>query len=138
MSWDVSIMKFSQPYTSIQDIPDDETPLPIGSQAQVHAAVTKHFPGTDWSDAAWGIFDSPFGSVEFNLGKDDPAESMMLHVRASNEIIAPIVAMCVEAGWNALDCSTGELLETADDPTAGLEGWRAYRDRVIGQSPPTA
>lgn len=134
MSWDVSILKFSQPYAAVEEIPDDETPLPLGSQQHVHSAVTKHFPGTNWSDAAWGIFDSPFGSIEFNLGKDDPASSMMLHVRASNEIVAPIIRLCLEEGWNALDCSTGELLEAADDPTAGLEGWRAYRDRVIGES----
>ncbi|MEW4489727.1 hypothetical protein AB1L42_16720 [Thalassoglobus sp. JC818] len=131
MSWDVSILKFSQPCAAVEDIPDDEAPLPLGTHQHVHGAVTKHFPGTDWSDPAWGIFDSRFGSVEFNLGKDDPATSLMLHVRASNEIVTPIVALCLEEGWNALDCSTGELLESAEEPTAGLEGWRTYRDRVI-------
>lgn len=136
MSWDVSIMKFSKLYAAVEDIPNDETPLSLGKQEHVHAAVTRHFPGTDWSDAEWGIFDSPFGSIEFNLGKDDPITGMMLHVRASNEIIGAIVALCLEEEWNALDCSTGELLESAEDPTAGLEGWRAYRDRVIGPSRP--
>jgi len=61
---------------------------------------------------------------------------MMLHVRASNELAQPIVALCREEGWTALDCSTGEFLETAEDPTAGLNGWRAYRDRVIGELGP--
>lgn len=133
MSWDVTIMKFGQSYGSVEEIPDDATPLPLGSTADVHAFVTKFFPGTDWSDAAWGIFDSPFGSIEFNLGKDDPAESMMLHVRASNEIVAPIVAMCREYGWNALDCSTGELLEKSENPAEGIEVWRAFRDKVLSR-----
>ena len=136
MSWDVSIMKFSKPYASVEDIPDDETPLPIGTLAHIHSAVTKHFPGTDWTDVAWGIFDSPLGSIEFNLGKKDPASSMMLHVRASNEIVQPIVELCNEERWTALDCSTGEFLESAEYPTAGLDGWRAYRDRVVGESEP--
>ncbi|WP_166832125.1 hypothetical protein [Thalassoroseus pseudoceratinae] len=136
MSWDVSVMKFSQPYASVEDIPDDETTSPIGTLSHVHAAVTRHFPGTDWNNAAWGIFDSPLGSIEFNLGKDDPATSMMLHVRASNEIVQPIVALCREEGWTALDCSTGEFLESTEDPTAGIDGWREYRDRAIGESAP--
>lgn len=124
-------MKFSKQYTAVEDIPDDETQLSLGEQEYLHIIVTKYFPGTDWSDPVWGIFDSPFGSIEFNLGKDDPIIDMMLHVRASNEIIVPIVALCLEEGWNALDCSTGELLESAEDPTTGLESWRAFRDRVI-------
>jgi hypothetical protein len=87
MSWDVSIMRFGTVYASIEEIDDDEQGLLLGSPAQVHDVVRKHFPGTDWSDAAWGMFDCPFGSVEFNRGEDDPATGMMLHVRASDEIV---------------------------------------------------
>lgn len=136
MSWDVTIMKFGRTYGSVEDIPDDATPLPLGSTSGVHASVTRFFPGTDWSDATWGIFDSLYGSIEFNLGKDDPAISLMLHVRASNEVVAAIVAMCREYGWNALDCSTGESLENSTNPTAGIEGWRSYRDKVLGRDLP--
>lgn len=133
MSWDIVIMKLSCPYASVSDIPDDEAPLSIGTQARVHAAVTKYFPLTDWTDGAWGIFNSPLGSTEFNLGNDDPASSMMLHVRASTEIVQPIGELCREEEWTALDCSAGEFLESTDDPTAGLRGWRAYHDRVTGE-----
>jgi len=126
-------MKFSQPYTSVDEIPDDEKPCNLEAIPHVHHAVLEYFPGTDWNDPAWGIFDTPFGSIEFNLGSDDPANSMMLHVRTSNEIVAPIIALCQSQEWNALDCSTGELLEHADEPTDGIEGWRAFRDRVISQ-----
>jgi len=135
MSWDVMIMKFDQSYGSVGEIPDDATPLPLGSKTDVHGSVTKFFPGTDWSDASWGIFESTFGSIEFNLGEDDPADSMMLHVRASNEVVPPIIAMCRENGWNALDSSTGEMLESSENPTEGIEGWRAFRDQVLGSEP---
>jgi hypothetical protein len=131
MSWDVSIMKFSKPYTSVEAIPDDESPLPLGTVTEVHDSVTQFFPGTDWTDSAWGIFHSPFGSIEFNLGKRDPATGMMLHVRASSEIVVPIIAMCRGNGWHALDCGTGELLEQSEHPTVGLEAWTAYRNRVV-------
>lgn len=133
MSWDISIIKFSQSYESIDQIPDKAQTLPLGAKSAVHEAVSQFFPSTDWSDSAWGVFDSPYGSIEFNLGSDDPAQSMMLHVRASNEIISPIVALCKEQGWSAVDSGSGDFLDKVDNPEAGLETWRAYRDHVLKQ-----
>lgn len=131
MSWDVSIFRFARQYASVEEIPEDETPLPLAPREEVHRAVTEFFPGTNWKDPAWGQFDSTFGSVEFNIGKEDPVGSFMLHVRASNEIVAPILAMCRAQNWLALDLSTGEFLNASVDPTAGLEGWRAFRNRAL-------
>ncbi len=131
MSWDVSIINFSRPYESVEQIPHDEEPLPLGTRKAVHEAVLQFFPSTSWNDPAWGVFDSPCGSIEFNLGSDDPAQSMMLHVRASNKIVPLIVAFCKEFGWSAIDSGTGEFLERSENPEAGLETWRAYRDQVF-------
>lgn len=133
MSWDVMITKDRQSYGSAEGIPNHATSLPLGSKTDVHNSVVRFFPGTDWSDASWGFFGSAFGSVEFNIGNGDPVQGMMLHVRASKEIVVPIIAMCREYGWNALDCSTEELLENSESPTTGLEGWRAFRDKVLGR-----
>lgn len=72
MSWDISIMRFSRDYQSVSDIPDDDQSLDIGSIERVHRAVSTTFPGTDWTDSTWGIWDAPFGSIEFNLGKHGP------------------------------------------------------------------
>ncbi len=131
MSWDVSIIKFSKTYTSLEEIPDDEKPIALGSQKSVHEAVSEYFPSTDWSDPSWGIFDSEFGSIEFNLGDDDPSSDMMLHARASNAVVPLILALCKGQDWLAVDCSTGEFLEFTEDPNAGIEGWRAYRDQMF-------
>ena len=131
MSWDVSIMKFSHQYALVEAISDGESCLPLGARVEVHSAVSDWFPGTDWRDPNWGIWDSQFGSIEFNLGEDEPATGLMLHIRADNAVIQPIIALCRHRGWIALDCSTGEFLEQAVDPTAGLEAWRTFRDSVI-------
>ena len=130
MSWDVSIINFSRDYNSIEEIPDDEQPLNLGSRVEVHKAVSEFFPGTNWCDASWGVFDCQFGSVEFNLGKDDPSDSLMLHVRASNEIVPLIVAMCKKQNWSGLDCSNGEILEKSQNPSSGIEGWRDLLEQV--------
>lgn len=115
MSRDVYIMKFSRPYAKIKDVADDDPLLPIGTFEDIRAAISKHLPGTDWTDSAWGIFDSPLSLVEFNLGEDEPPIGFMLHVRVSTGIDRRIVELCQEQGWVALDCSVGEFLAAADE-----------------------
>lgn len=137
MSWDISIQKFTRTYATIDELDDDTQPLPLGPRSIVQAAVLRAFPGTDWSDPAWGRFDAPFGSIEFNSGTDDPVDSIMLHVRASDAVVPAIVQMCRENGWQAIDCSGGGFLEQAAVPEAGLRAWREYRDRVVGPGPST-
>jgi hypothetical protein len=132
MSWDISIQKFGRTYRSVSAIPDDEKGLPLGPRPQVHAAVTAIFPETNWNDPAWGVWDSEFGSIEFNVGKD-PAQSMMLHVRASSMVVPAIVQLCKDNGWQGLDCGSGDLIDQAEIPEEGQLAWASYRDQVIGK-----
>jgi len=131
MSWDISIMKFSRRYQSSDEIPKDEKPLVLGSLEHVHECVLAEFPGTDWSDPTWGVWDASVGSIEFNLGKNDPAESMMLHVRAGSEVVPAIVHLCLVNGWQGIDCGTGDFIEQSQDPVGGLEAWASFRDQLI-------
>ena len=131
MSWDVSIIKFAIAYRDVGDIPSDEVPLELGPRSHVHHCVLAVFPGTDWSDPSWGIWDSDAGSIEFNLGRDEPAKGMMLHVRSRGEVVPAIVRLCLENGWQGIDCSSGEFIEQSADATRGLESWAAYRDHAL-------
>jgi hypothetical protein len=130
MSWDITIQRFSKEYASIAEIPDNEQCVPLGSSAEVCAAINRFFPAVDWSDPAWGVFESDNGSVEFNMGTDEPNNGFMMHVRASNAIVPIIVAMCQFEHWQALDCSEGGFLEKSSEPTVGLENWTAYCNQV--------
>ena len=134
MSWDISIQKFTRLYKSVADIPNDESGMPLGSRSHIHKAVSAIFQGTDWSDPAWGSWESEFGSIEFNVGAD-PAPSMMLHVRASTDVVPGIVQLCKDNGWQGLDCGSGDLIDQAAEPAEGLVAWTRYRDRVIGKKP---
>lgn len=131
MSWDVFLHKFTRQFRTIAEIPRDEQPLSLGSLSEVRAAVSAVFPGTDWSDPAWGIFDGEYGSVEFNLGRDDSVRSLALHVRASNAIVGGIPQLCERLGCQAIDLSDNSFLDQSEYPAAGLEKWREYRDQVI-------
>ena len=130
MSWDISIMKFSRPYDDVSKI--HESPQPLGPRQDVHRAVLDLFPGTDWSDPAWGIWRCEIGSIQFNLGDNELADGMMLHVRAGSEVVPGIVALCLSNGWQGFDCSSGEFIERTDHPEEGHIAWTAYRNRVIG------
>jgi hypothetical protein len=134
MSWDITIQRFSRFYTSIQQIPNDERCAPLGSQIEVRTAISQVFLGTNWSDPAWGTYDFAGGSIEFNMGKSEPNDGFMLHVRASQQVVPLIVALCRQNGWQALDCGSGEFLEQSNEPQAGLEAWAAYRNQVLGNA----
>ena len=133
MSWDISVQRFGQTYAAVEEIPSDEKCLPLGSRSDVQAAISHIFPSTDWSDPAWGVFESPNGSIEFNLGTSEPNDGFMLHVRANDQIVPSIVELCHSNHWQALDCSSGEFLEQSTEPAAGLNSWSAYRNQVVGE-----
>ncbi len=132
MSWDIAIMKFTRVFASAPDIPDDEPGLPLGSREHVQAQANAIFPGTDWVDPVWGVWEAPFGSIEFNVGDEDPVSDLMLHVRASEAVVPLIVALCRDNGWQGIDCGTGELIERSPAPARGLLAWRAGRDPMAG------
>src|ERR1700761_7008336 len=102
MSWDVGLYKFRRRYTSIDQIPEDESTL-LGPALDVRAHIDRVFPGVDWSDPTWGTWDADCGSIEFNMGKDDLTASVALHVRAAEVVVAPIVQLCLDNGWQAID-----------------------------------
>lgn len=132
MSWDISMCKFSQDYASIEDMPQDGQCLSMGEASEIRDRISQIFIGTDWSEPQWGKFDCPFGSIEFNMGSDaEVLDGFMMHVRAGDELIAPIVELAIKNGWQALDCSSCDFLEKLEHPAEGLRQWRAFRDLVI-------
>lgn len=132
MSWDISVCKFSRDYDLMEDIPNDERCFSIGLASDVRAKISEVFIGTNWSDPTWGTFDSPFGSVEFNMASNESVlEGFMMHVRAGEELVPPVIELVKKNAWQALDCSSGEFLEKSIVPEDGLRKWLAFRDKVI-------
>jgi len=104
---------------------------PIGSHLYLRQRIADFLPGVDWSDQTWGIYDGSGFSIEFNVGKDEPIDSMMLHVRGGGDAISAITAFARPLGWSALDCSTGDFIDFHKPSQEGWEGFQAFRDRVI-------
>jgi hypothetical protein len=110
-------------------------PQATTSPTQASAPPPGVFLGTVWSDPSWSHWSDPeVGSVEFNVGDEEPVGTVMLHVRAGDDAIMMINELCRSAGWQAIDCTAGVLLDQVEHPEHGLHRWQAYRDGVIGQA----
>jgi hypothetical protein len=133
MSWDVMIFNMRGKTPPPLDQLQESDYAPLGAAVEVRQQVSSLLPGVDWSDPTWGIYGDDGFSIEFNVGKDDPIENMMLHVRGGGDAIAAITRFAKPLGWSALDCSTSEFLELDKPSQAGWQGFQAYRDKVIKQ-----
>src|SRR5690606_37413842 len=80
MSWDVVLVNAPQALT-VQEIPRDFVPPPLGPATELLDRLRAALPDLNLSDPTWGNLDSPDWSIEFNIGREDPVESIMLHVR---------------------------------------------------------
>ncbi|MEU5093178.1 hypothetical protein [Streptomyces sp. NPDC020996] len=134
MSWGVLLLPLPADLASIDDLPADHEPPPIGSRSSVHKALRSAVGEVDLTDPAWGELLGPTWVIELGIGDHDPVESVMLHVRGGEDDVLPVIFHVSRAlGCRPFDCSTGELL--ADDAPAGWTAFQAFRDRAVTSAP---
>lgn len=133
MSWDVMVFHVREKPQSLADWTEDML-LPLGTAAEVRAAISAALPDVDWSDRTWGLYGGNGFSIEFNVGNDDPIQNVMLHVRGGGDAIRDIMRFVVPNGWVAFDCSTSEFLDPINPSDAGWVGFQKYRDKVFKRS----
>ena len=132
VSWDVLFQSLPAGIASIDDVPADFEPAPLGVRAEIIAKLVARLPGVDFSDPSWGMLLGETFSIEFNLGGEDVADSLMLHVRGGDEALGVVREVSEALGVPAIDCSEGELIDfTSPDAARGFAAWRAFRDRVV-------
>lgn len=131
MSWDVVIVDSGGKTAAcpLTDLEDDDF-RPLGPADEVRHKLSSILAGIDWSDPTSGIFEGDGFSIEFNVGEDDPIQSIMLHVRGAGDAIAAIMSFVRPSGWSAMDCSTGEFLDPNNPSPEGWEGFQAHRDKI--------
>ncbi|MFJ4872410.1 hypothetical protein [Streptomyces sp. NPDC088757] len=130
MGWDVLLLPLPADIASIDDLPADHEPPPVGNRSEVHGALEAAVPGVDLTDPAWGELLGPTWGIELGIGEDDPVESVMLHVRGGTDDVLPVILRIARAlGCRPFDCSAGDLL--ADGDPTGWHAFRAFRDRAL-------
>ncbi|MDH2394059.1 hypothetical protein QCN29_36035 [Streptomyces sp. HNM0663] len=133
MSWDVLLLRLPDDVTSMEEIPADYTPDPLGHLHDVLSTVAQAVPDVDLSDPTWGELLGPTWSMELNIGAEDPVDSIMLHMRGSgDDVLTPVLRLADALRCKALDCAGGDLITPGR--TSGWHAFQQFRDRVAGTS----
>jgi len=110
MSWDVHIQDFGD-FARLEDIPDDFQPQPLGSRADVIAAIHKVLPSCDFNDPSWGIYSHRDGSIEIVFGQDTTCAGISLFVRGRDSIVDAVATIVEALPGRAVDMQTGSFFE---------------------------
>jgi hypothetical protein len=135
VSWDVFIFDAPPGATSVDQIPQDFEPPPLGGGPAIRQRLHDNVQGLDLSDPVWGRLHGQTWSIELNIGSKDPVDSIMLHVRGGgDDVLAVIAQIAASVGGRALDFSTGEFLTGDRSEAAGWHGFQRYRDQILRSS----
>ncbi len=140
MSWDVILMRVKPESVSVADLTENDL-LNLGLVTDVLTAISSLYPTVDFSDPTWGRLEGADYSIEFNIGKGDVVDTIMLHVRGADGALAVIQSLCGALECRAFDTTFGDFIDVMNDPGKGFRQWRSFRDHVMatfGSAPPRA
>lgn len=108
MSWGIVLLKVPNGVKSLSELPKDYSPLPLGTLDDIFDMLKALLPDIDFSDPHWGVLATGTYSIEFNIGNEDPVESIVLSVRGA--VLDTIEEICQMASWQAFDTLTGDRM----------------------------
>ena len=132
MSYDIFVQDIPESASSVDDIPQDFVPSPLGSRQSIIDGILDVIPSADFSDPSWGRIDFEDWSIEVNIGEEEPCASFALHVRGGSRALGAVAAILERLGFRALDTSEGGIFSADRASIESFNRWRGYRNRVIG------
>ena len=134
MSWDIFVQDLPQGIRSVDELPSDFRPRPIGKRVDIIAAIKEIIPDADFSNPCWGMIEGADYSIEVNLGQQEILDGFALHVRGGSEEVSKVVLKLLRhLGLCGIDPSAYEILTPKSLSAPGFRRWKDFRDRVIGQ-----
>lgn len=130
MSWDICVLDLPADATTIDDIPGDFVPRPLGPREAIIAAILRVAPDADFTDPTWGCIETPEFVIEVNLGKDELVDSFALHVRGGEAAVECVASILDALGLRAYDTQIGDFFDH-EVALESFRAWRTYRDRVV-------
>jgi hypothetical protein len=132
VSWDILIQAADSPPPKFADLSPDWEGTPLGSLDFVRSTLNKVVPNSIWQDGNFGLYETDEGSIEYNLGDEEPCTAIMLHVRGHGEpLIAQLIAIANVSGWYALDILQGEWFHHGADPRVGLSDFHKFQEASL-------
>jgi hypothetical protein len=133
MSWDLFIQSIPAKYTRMAAIPEGFTPKPLGAQAKVIKAIRAVLPGILF-EHGFAAVESKHGTVEIDIGHEDPVACVALSCRG-NEGILPLVRALVKAlGGRAFDTSSDTGIFDPDAAAMSLGTANAHRNKATAKA----
>ena len=120
MSWDIFIQRLPKKITSINDIPDDFEPPALGAKAKVMKSIRTVFRDLPFGEDGYVSLEVQGGSIEIDIGPDDPVYCVMLAVRGEEAVVGPVAAVVDSLGGQAIDVSSPTGLFDAETAARSL------------------
>jgi len=132
MNWDIVLYAASAPPPPAAQAGAAWGLLSMGTTEEVRRHVRLASPQVDSSDPAYGTVDGPGYLVEFNLGSDEPVDSLLVHISGTTQASRFVQDFVEETGWYAFDTRVGEWLHHLPDPSMADE-WTETVAKVTAQ-----
>lgn len=137
MSWDICIQDLPDGIVSVDDIPDDFVPRELGPREAIISAVQAAAPIV-LNAQGRGCIELQGGSIEVNVGEEDPCARVSLLVRGDDSVLEHIVAIVDVLGGKALDPGSDSGMFDREKALQSLHAWRTYRDQAVQATAPKA
>ena len=136
MSYDIFVQDLPAAARSVDEIPEDFVPSPLGPRQSIIDGILDVVPTADLSDPTWGRIEAVGWSIEVNIRDEDPCTSFAFHVRGESEAIGAVAAILERLGFRALDTSDGGIFSADSVSIESFGKWRDYRNEIVGDIDP--
>lgn len=128
MSWDLFVQDWGDVH-SLDEIPADFQPKPIGKRSDFIERMQKIEPSIDFSDPSYGTLKNEHFSINFSMGDDEDLMGFAMFVRG-DELSIPLIGLILkELNVRSTDGGTANFFDV-EESKASLNQWREYRNQV--------
>jgi hypothetical protein len=131
MSFDIFVQDLPETARSVQEIPADFEPRPIGLRAAIIDGIQRIVPEAVFDEPAWGSIDGEGYSIEINIGSDEIVQGFAFHIRGGRGAIEVVARILDGLKLRALAPGTRSGFFTMDELGPAFATWEDYRDRVV-------
>lgn len=130
MSWDIFAVNVPLVFESMDEIPSDFKPKPLGNRSAVIARIERIVPTANFSDPSWGVIEKDGWSIELDMGEDEICKDFAFHVHGDGDEAVEVVARILDGlGIRGFDPQAGRLFVPGPSAIASFNAWRALRDK---------
>jgi hypothetical protein len=130
MSFDIFVQDIPAAAKSVDEIPEDFVPKPIGTRSAVVLAISKVAPEIKFSSPEWGTIEGDDYSIDVNLGLNDPVTAFAFHLYGGEGGLLIIADILDELGARAFAPGTESGLFEIDRTTEAFLRWQEYRNKL--------